>query len=356
MDPAAGGMALPAGGMATAGRGMDPGGSGMYPGANGAAPRAARDGYRAVRYEYRRAEERYRRVRYGPRVARYPYHERRGRRSRRDRPLSGRPRLNWDTGTWDGGFWDAPSSDYFLNRNQPKKQHNMKRQTYYPSRIGDQVNWLDNYSVKLPVYGPTLGVVAGDVTASVSDAKWANYVLGTWLSAVRAFSPSTTDAVDDVLTGSGPDPVTLPSFTAPALPAGVTARLPGALLRIFTLVAKIKLAGSYTEAIGTDLGVIGQEETARPAPKFTATLEQGPGCQCVRLVFFKYNHMGVSIESRRGGTDWQFLAVDTESPYLDERALLVTSQPEVREYRMRFWDKGTPNGDWTDVVKVTVSP
>ena len=29
---------------------------------------------------------------------------------------------------------------------------------------------------------------------------------------------------------------------------------------------------------------------------------------------------------------------------------------EVREYRMRFWDKGTPNGDWTDVVKVTVSP
>jgi hypothetical protein len=38
------------------------------------------------------------------------------------------------------------------------------------------------------------------------------------------------------------------------------------------------------------------------------------------------------------------------------RPLLVAGQPEVRECRMRFWDQGTPNGDWTDVVKVTVSP
>ena len=59
----------------------------------------------------------------------------------------------------------------------------MKRQDYYPSRIGDQVNWLDNYAVKLPIHGPTLGVIAGDITASVNDAKWGNYVLGTWLSA-----------------------------------------------------------------------------------------------------------------------------------------------------------------------------
>jgi hypothetical protein len=41
---------------------------------------------------------------------------------------------------------------------------------------------------------------------------------------------------------------------------------------------------------------------------------------------------------------------------MDERPLLVAGTPEVREYRMRFWDKGTPNGDWTDVTKVTVSP
>ncbi|WP_461784857.1 hypothetical protein [Prosthecobacter sp.] len=42
--------------------------------------------------------------------------------------------------------------------------------------------------------------------------------------------------------------------------------------------------------------------------------------------------------------------------YMDERPLLQAGTPEFREYRMRFWDKGPPNGDWTDVVKVTVSP
>lgn len=264
--------------------------------------------------------------------------------------------MTWDTGTWDSGFWDASPSEYFLTSIKPKTKSSMKRQLYYPSRIGDQVLWLDNFAQKLPTHGPTCGVIAGDVTAAVNDAKWAKYVLGSWLSAVRNFSPSTTDAVDDVLIGAGPAAMVLPTFTAPALPATVTAALPGALTRLFALVAKMKLDSHFTEAIGTDLGVIGNEETEKSAPKFTATLEQGAGCQCVRLVFFKYSHMGVHIETRRGTGAWEFIAVDTESPYMDERPLLVAGQPEVREYRMRFWDKGTPNGDWTDVVKVTVSP
>jgi hypothetical protein len=49
-------------------------------------------------------------------------------------------------------------------------------------------------------------------------------------------------------------------------------------------------------------------------------------------------------------------AIDTKSPYMDERPLLVAATPEVRQYRMRFWGKGTSNGDCTYVVKVTVSP
>lgn len=268
--------------------------------------------------------------------------------------------MTWDTGTWDSGFWDepppAPASDYFNPRRKTNTHTTMKRQDYYPGRIGDQVNWLDNYSVKLPIHGPTLGVEPADVTASVNDAKFGNYVLGTWLSAVRNFSPSTTDAVDDVLEGAGASAVVLPTFTAPALPAGVTATPPGLLTRIFALIAKMKLSAGYTEAIGTDLGIVGTEGTEKATPKFLIAPEQGEGCQCVKLTFYKYGHMGVYIESRRGTGAWEFLAIDTESPYMDERPLLVAGQPEVREYRMRFWDKGTPNGDWTDVQKVTVSP
>ncbi|MFN0075974.1 MAG: hypothetical protein ACKVY0_05825 [Prosthecobacter sp.] len=97
-------------------------------------------------------------------------------------------------------------------------------------------------------------------------------------------------------------------------------------------------------------------EAKETVPKFLTETLQGTGCQCVKLTFYKDNHMGVYIEGRRGTGAWEFLAIDTESPYIDQRPLLAAGTPEVREYRMRFWDKGTPNGDWTDVVKVTVSP
>jgi len=118
----------------------------------------------------------------------------------------------------------------------------------------------------------------------------------------------------------------------------------------------MKRHAKFTEAIGTDLGAIGPEETEKAVPKFLTELLQGAGHQTVKLTFYKYGHMGVYIESRRGTGAWEFLAIDTETPYEDARPLLAAGTPEVREYRMRFWDKGTPNGDWTDVAKVTVSP
>jgi hypothetical protein len=127
------------------------------------------------------------------------------------------------------------------------------------------------------------------------------YVLGSWLSAARAFSPSCTGAVDELLTGTGASALVLPTFTAPALPSGVTAALPGALTRIFALISKMKLHANYTEAIGTDLGIVGSAETEKPLPKFLADLQQGVGCQCVKLTFYKYTHMGVYMGSRMIG-------------------------------------------------------
>ena len=266
--------------------------------------------------------------------------------------------MPWDAGFWDGGFWDSDvPTPPVNNETKPKKRKAMKRQNYYPSRLAEQANWLENYAAKVAIYGATLGLTAGQITATANDAKWCHYVIGTWLTAVRAFSPSTTDAVDDVLTGGGNLAVALPTFTPPALPAGTAAQLPGALTRIFDLIGAMKRAAGYTEAIGTDMRIIGAEDSVTAAaPRFTADAVQGAGSQSAVLKFFKYGHMGVHIESRRGNGPWEFLSVDTESPYMDERALLAAGQPEVREYRMRFWDKGTANGDWTDVVKLTVSP
>ncbi len=130
----------------------------------------------------------------------------------------------------------------------------------------------------------------------------------------------------------------------------------GALDRLFRLVKDIKNKPGYTESIGNDLKVIGDTYSDPDLPKFSVKTIQGMDGQAAELRFFKYGRTGVHIESRRGGGAWEFLAIDTESPYLDERPLLTASVPEQREYRMRFWHKGNPTGEWTDVQIVTVGP
>ena len=233
----------------------------------------------------------------------------------------------------------------------------MKRHFFYPRRSGEQASWLLNFANKLGSYAAALGVSGADAAACIADARWGAFVIGTWLPAVRAFAPSTTDAVAAVMNGTEDAVTTLPGFTAPGLPAGVSPRADGALGRIFAMAATLKLMKNFTDSVGVDLGILGSEDVrVAGTPKFTVATLRGDSAEGVRLVFFKYGHTGVFIETRRGGGAWETLGIDTESPYDDERPLLSPTTPEVREYRMRFWDKGTPNGDWTDVAKTTVSP
>ena len=66
----------------------------------------------------------------------------------------------------------------------------------------------------------------------------------------------------------------------------------------------------------------------------------------------------MTIECRRGGPNapWEEVGITTASPWFDKRPLLDPARPEVRENRLRYWDKGEANGDWTVVSKITVSP
>ena len=233
----------------------------------------------------------------------------------------------------------------------------MKRHHFYPRPTGEQADWLQNFANALEACAAALGIAPADAADCVADARWCAYVLGMWLAAVRTFSPATTEAVEAVLKGTDDRVTSLPAFTPPAVPAGVSPRPNGGLGRIFEMAGAIKRMKNYTESIGTRLGIVGQEDTgAKTMPKFTAKVLPMATAQVVRLAFFKFGHTGVFIETRRGGGNWEPLAIDTESPYDDERPLLAAETPEERDYRMCFWDKGTPNGDWTAVARVTVSP
>jgi len=269
------------------------------------------------------------------------------------------PRMDDPAVRFDRGWRWPTEAEILAAKTQPTMKGTMRRQTYFPSRIADQILWLQNFRTKLPGYETPLGLPPAHVDACVASCNFTIYVLGEWLTAVRDFGPAATAAMDLLVSGSGPDPVALPILEPPPLPTGVGPVPPGALNRLFDLVAIIKAAPAYTETIGQDLAIVGDLTTAgvdQAVPAFKLQTVPGPVCQAVKIVFKKYGHQGVWIECQRGTGPWEFVAVDSETPYLDERPLLTAGTPEVRKYHLRYWDKGTPNGDWTDVASITVAP
>ena len=261
-----------------------------------------------------------------------------------------------------GRGWTWPTAAEILAAKlQPTKKGPMSAQRYYPSRSSDQIPWLANFAAKLPGYETPLSLPPAHVDACVASCKFLIYVLETWLTEVRNFGPAATSAVDLLVSGSGPDAVALPTFTAPALPTGVASVPPGALNRLFALVQIIKNSTGYTDAIGQDLGIIAPAAntpagTTQAAPSVKLDLVQGAANQAVKIGFVKNGHTGVWIESQRGTGAMEFLAIDTEVPYLDDRLLLVAGTPEVRKYRLRYWDKGIATGDWSATATITVGP
>ncbi|MBI3852105.1 MAG: hypothetical protein HY298_17745 [Verrucomicrobia bacterium] len=228
----------------------------------------------------------------------------------------------------------------------------MLKLPWYPQDEPGQVVWLTNYRGKIPTHGPTCGLDGGELADMDVDLELYTWVLQTWHPAIKQDLQEATAFKRIVGNGTGTDPVTLPdasSFSPPGM------RPPGVLNRLLNQIARMKKNAGYTEAIGQDLRIIAEEDTSEhPVPEFKPVVAQGDTCQCIHITFTKFGHQGVYLESRRNNGAWEFLGIDTETPYDDERPLLVANTAETREYRVRFWDKGAPNGDWSPVQKVTV--
>ncbi len=238
---------------------------------------------------------------------------------------------------------------------KPKTTKKMLHQSYYPTRSADQLVWLENFRNKLPTYAATLGLDAARVTATVADAHWLGYVLGTFIPAVRAFSAACTQAGNQAQYGTG-GTLVLPVFTPPPL-EDATPRPEGALERIFDLVGEINENNACTPAMCADLRIVGPEAgppdwaTFRPAMKVAVTAAG---------VFLGWGWQGFSrfldqLEiqvDRADGKGWQILTFDTTPDYTD-----TAPKPAALtqwKYRAIFRVDDAPIGQWSEVYTVTV--
>ncbi len=82
------------------------------------------------------------------------------------------------------------------------------------------------------------------------------------------------------------------------------------------------------------LGTVGPEDTTDISTLKPEISREDKRGGVVEIDFNLSNSEGINIYSRRAGdTDFKFLARDTSPTYVDNRALLGPTKPEIREYR-----------------------
>jgi hypothetical protein len=275
----------------------------------------------------------------------------------------GDPNLRWGDPSYylepgDPGFvpYTTPSPN-----NSKSKLKAMKRQPYYPSRVADQIIWLTNFANKLAGHAATLGISTAECAAALADARWLIYVLGSWQPATKAWALACTDAAKEAQAGGGLALMALPVFTPPALPAavgGLPAVVPvntGALNRIFDIVQMMKQHGAFTEAIGTDLGVIGAEQTGPDfttlRPEITATVI-GSTVQ----IGWGWGGFGRHLDQCEihvdRGSGWGLLAQDSTPGYTDTTP--HPASPAKWRYKAIYRVDDSQVGLWSAEVSVTV--
>ena len=248
---------------------------------------------------------------------------------------------------------------YANNSNSARQQHGlltkeviiMTNQAYFPNSEAARITWLIHFKTELPIHMPIEGINAEDVTNIIADIDFYTWLLSTWGPTIQKDALEAT--AYKAMIAAGFSMVLAPVPVHAVFSAPPVVRLPGVLTRVFNFVQRIKISHTYNESIGKDLGIVGVSNNVHhPTPVFSVVTERGMQIERVKLNFFKHQHDGVYIDCRRNTGPWEFIAIAMLKPYYDERALLDSDLSEIREYRLRWWDKSVAHGEWSNIQSV----
>ncbi|WP_295388699.1 hypothetical protein [uncultured Thiodictyon sp.] len=229
----------------------------------------------------------------------------------------------------------------------------MFSQRYFPHTEAELIAWLKNYIVALVKYAAFIGIGAEELAATQADIAYLLWVLEAWYPAVRQDGEDSPGYKKLMTIGEGLDPT--PPPTPRIYPAPPPAVAPGILNRITRQIQRLKLHTGYTEGMGRDLGILPiAEPVEHPVPEFTLSTEPGAKNTRVCIETTKYGHDAVFVECRINAGPWSPLGHFSKKTIHDERELTTPGLPESREYRLRWWHKDEPVGDWSPAQTILV--
>ncbi|MEI6488233.1 MAG: hypothetical protein WCP52_04690 [Bacteroidota bacterium] len=224
---------------------------------------------------------------------------------------------------------------------------------YLPSKEAERVPWLENFSAKIGTYSATFGISASEVSTIKAMYLFYAYIIGL-ITSSRKFTKALTSYKNTL--SKAPNGTTLgpiPTFDAGTVPALTQA---GIFNYIAGIVARIKSNNAnYTEAIGKELGIIGEETTFVPDDyKANGTCKSMPGF--VVIEFNKTHVDGMDIYSNAVGGDpkvFEKIGTANHSPFHDTRPLAAAGVPEKRNYQTRAFIHDAEIGFFSDTFSVT---
>ena len=201
------------------------------------------------------------------------------------------------------------------------------KKDFIPRPVDEQDTFHENYLTKLPLHNVSLNITPAQLT----DAS-------TKVGACRAAYSAQVAAEANMA----------------SLYADTKAKRKIANDLIRAQSRQMKANPNYTEAIGNDLGIEGEDSTVdKDTMKPILKLFLLPS-QLVRISFKKSIADGVRIYTRRAGeTEWTLLAFDSESPYIDTRENLGATA-EMREYKAVYVIRYVAVGLESDVAAIAV--
>lgn len=205
----------------------------------------------------------------------------------------------------------------------------MPKSHFIPKRDGDFDMFEENFSNKISIHAPSLGLDPTEVTVirtAISNHRMA-------YSGMLSKRTESKSASED-------------NFQKKLI----------AKKELRRISRQIKALRGYTSAIGDDLGIIGSDTPEKDITELKPLLIAKMNGQEIVIKFKKEDTDGIRLYSRRGSeTEFTLLAVDTHSPYNDNRPKLDGSKPEQREYYAFFFEGDIEIGKRSDVIKAVVS-
>jgi hypothetical protein len=224
--------------------------------------------------------------------------------------------------------------------------------SYLPVSDADRVVWLNNFSIRLGQYAPSLGLATVDVTSIQHDAAMFAYVVQLHDGAHQYWT-----AVSGVKKQLRTSPQQTVAPVLPAMPNAGTAPSivnSGVFNRIVLLVARIKQNSVYTLAMGQDLNIIPPVSTVNPndlVPNLSIRLDAGHPL----LKWKKGDADGLQLYvDRRDANGFVALAKVFRNTYLDTMALPQNVFTATWDYKGRYLIGDDEVGQFSPVISINV--